>query len=371
MPFPIGAIFSGDPMGAYQKGKTGALDDQYSALAGKALQDMFQSQVPGAQPVPGAPIQGVQGVQGLGQGGPGGPQQVAGGPGQGPLPGGAGGGPQAGGGPGGGGNAFGPGTTVTGVEVDGKPTQGPPIGVGGGGVTGGALTQGPQVQTQSFQRPPVTQAGGQQQGGQQQGGQQPLGQGPLTLQQAIQSVVKAAGPRANPQLIFGAVNKMLPALNAQGLQQYRDLSLQIRENQSAQGWQRLQNQQEEADRRDQRFKEQEADKVKHWGELEKKSAQNMQSNQEKFQNALRNRQVNEARGAIADYDRQTSQLISEAANLGKPLPPEKIDEIHKRRQQMVDQADALRAQPQPGLRPPGGTAPVPQAPKPRIDLTEP
>jgi hypothetical protein len=50
----------------------------------------------------------------------------------------------------------------------------------------------------------------------------------LTLQQAVQSLVKAAGPRANPQLVMGALNKMLPALNAQGLEQYRTVSEQLR-----------------------------------------------------------------------------------------------------------------------------------------------
>jgi hypothetical protein len=197
----------------------------------------------------------------------------------------------------------------------------------------------------------------------------------LTLQQAVQSIVKAAGPKANPQLIMGALQKMLPALNAQGIQQYRELSLGIREQSVMQSGQRLQQQQSQFDEREQRLREQEADKTKRWETLDKQRAQNMQLNQDKFQNALRNKQVSEARGAIADYDRQTSQFISEAANLGKPLPPEAIDAIHKRRQKMVDQADALRAQPQQGLNfqdriaPGGGMSTQPAAPPVR-DLTQ-
>jgi hypothetical protein len=224
-------------------------------------------------------------------------------------------------------------------------------------------------------QPQQPQQPGGQQGGQQQGGQQPLGQGPLTLQQAVQSIVRAAGPRANPQLIMGALNKLLPSLNAQGLQQYRELSLGMREQQVGLGYQRLQQQQSQSEEREQRLRDQEADKVKRWETLDKQRAQNMQMNQDKFQNALRSKQIGEARGAIADYDRQTSQFISEAANLGKPLPPEAIDAIHKRRQKMVDEADALRAQPQQGLNfqdrvaPGGGMSTQPAAPPVR-DLTQ-
>lgn len=72
---------------------------------------------------------------------------------------------------------------------------------------------------------PGGQPGPQQQG--QGGGQRP--QGPLDLRTVIQSVVRAAGPNANPHQIMAAVGRLTPLMNLDSQMQFREMSLQLRE----------------------------------------------------------------------------------------------------------------------------------------------
>lgn len=60
---------------------------------------------------------------------------------------------------------------------------------------------------------------------------QPQGQPTLDLQTIINAVVKASGGKASPAVIAAAVNKFLPLMNAQAQQQWREMSLALREQQ--------------------------------------------------------------------------------------------------------------------------------------------
>ncbi len=90
---------------------------------------------------------------------------------------------------------------------------------------GGQPPQGPgmgamaQVQPQGGGQQPQQQGFGQQQGGQQ--------GGPLTWQTIIQAVQRA-NPGAPPDVLFGAVNKMVPLMNSQSLMEWRQIQGQYK-----------------------------------------------------------------------------------------------------------------------------------------------
>jgi hypothetical protein len=263
-------IGAGDPMGSFLRSNNAALDQSYNQAAGKALISMFSGQVPGAQP-----MQGPQGAM---------PPQ--GGPPQGPQSGGMPpGGPQmAGGAP-----AAVPGAQpMPPAATQSMPFQGGP---GSGSLTGpnpppagtGTFT-GPQMRSpQGQQQPQMQQALQQQQqlkaqlqqlqaqrGGPPQGPQGPQGGGPQPgqpqgqqaqippqlqqqmqqmrqqLQQLSQGVQQAQGrldwkqlvqqvvqanPGASPMVVAGAVQKLIPLMNASSLQDWRDIQGRLRQDQ--------------------------------------------------------------------------------------------------------------------------------------------
>jgi hypothetical protein len=239
-------------------------------------------------------------------------------------------------------------------------------------MTGGALTQGPQVQTQSFQRPPVTQAGGQQQPGgqqqQQQGGQQQqqqLGQGPLTLQQAVQSIVKAAGPRANPQVVMGALQKMLPALNAQGIQQYREMSLGIREQGVMNAQQRMQAQQDHYDKLEEDKKAAAKQKQENFERKDKEHVEQQQRIDRTAQDAMRTRNQADLDRAVSQQDRLFSERINAYSNAGLPFPPAEQKAMLDKRDQLRAAADEMRRQQRPTTPAAGGAPAAPATSQPQ------
>ncbi len=115
-----------------------------------------------------------------------------------------------------------------------------PTRAGGYGTMAAIMPQGQPPQGQTPQGGPgmgaMAQVQPQQQGfGQQQGGQQG---GPLTWQTIIQAVQRA-NPGAPPDVLFGAVNKMLPLMNAQSLMEWRQIQAQNAGQRVGQGWARV------------------------------------------------------------------------------------------------------------------------------------
>lgn len=173
-----------------------------------------QAQVPGAQPMPGGQPPG-QGMPGPSQPGGGMPQQGSPPPPQGGMP----------------------------PQPQGQPGQNPIQmllqrlqGAGGG--------QPPGTPPQGAQQPPPQggMPGAQPQQGMPQGQpqQQPGGmpQGQLDWRQIIQKVVQA-NPGAKPAVIAAAVDRFLPLMNQMSQQQWREMSMQIRQGQLDQGQQRI------------------------------------------------------------------------------------------------------------------------------------
>jgi hypothetical protein len=257
-------IGAGDPMGSFLKSNTIALDQSANQAAGKALISMFSGQVPGAQSLGGPPVSSgmppsiqpptVPPMP------PGGPQPYAqAGPPQSMVP---------------GAQAMPPTPTLPGApqgaQGSGPPAgpNNPPPGTGTfmgpqgsqpnpqlveqmqkrallqaklqqlqGQQGGGGMPQAPQAGPQASQRPqsgPV-QGPQMQQPPQQaqippqlqqlaQGVQQAQGQ--LTWQALVQGVVKA-NPGASPQVIAGAVQKLIPLMQADSLQQWRQIQAQL------------------------------------------------------------------------------------------------------------------------------------------------
>ena len=137
------------------------------------------------------------------------------------------------------------------------PQQQPPAG-GGQQPAQQRPPKQPRQQAQQQQQPPAPQQGAQQQP---YGGQffQQQTQGRLTLRDAITAVAQAAqrrGQPVDPGSVMRAVSKLLPSLNAEAQSEYKELSLQLREQQLQnvqtrqgmegeriqQGWVRLQEQ---------------------------------------------------------------------------------------------------------------------------------
>ncbi len=114
--------------------------------------------------------------------------------------------------------------TLAATMPQGQPPQGqtPQSGPGMGAMA--------QVQPQQGGGQPQQRGFGQQQGGQQ--------GGPLTWQTIIQAVQRA-NPGAPPDVLFGAVNKMLPLMNAQSLMEWRQIQAQNSGQRTQQGWVRL------------------------------------------------------------------------------------------------------------------------------------
>jgi hypothetical protein len=257
-------IGAGDPMGSFLRSNTVALDQSANQAAGKALISMFSGQVPGAQSLGGPPVSSgmppsiqpptVPPMP------PGGPQPYAqAGPPQSMVP---------------GAQAMPPTPTLPGAP-QGQQGAGPPAGPGNpppgtgtfmgpqgsqpnpqlveqmqkrallqaklqqlqGKQGGGGMPQAPQPGPQAPQRPqsgPVQGPQMQPPGGQAQippqlqqlaqGVQQAQGQ--LTWQALVQGVVKA-NPGASPQVIAGAVQKLIPLMQADSLQQWRQIQAQL------------------------------------------------------------------------------------------------------------------------------------------------
>ena len=232
-------VFGGNPAGSYQDSRKkqqgldqGDVDAQAQAAAGNAYMGMFgQQQTPGAPPgqaQPGMPpqqhgigglLQGLlQKLQGAGGGpqppsmqpspqqpmmpppGPGGPQPMSPGGGQPGMP-------QA---------------AVPGARPMMPPQGGPPQ---------GGLVGSPQGPGMGQQQPPATAPmPGQPQGGMQpQGGQSPQGQ--LTWQTVVQKVVQSNPGVKDPRVIAAAVDKFLPLMNQQTQQQWKEMSLMLRQQQ--------------------------------------------------------------------------------------------------------------------------------------------
>jgi hypothetical protein len=270
-------IGAGDPMGSFLKSNVAAIDQVANQAAGKALISMFSGQVPGAQSLGGPPVSSgmppsIQpptvppmpiAPQPFAGGGQGGTQVAAGGgPPQSMVP---------------GAQAMPPTPTLPGAP-QGVQGSGPPAGpnnpppgfttpMGGsqpnpelvarmqqrallqaklqqlqGQQGGGGMPQAPQPGPQASQRPqsgPVQGPQMQQQPLQQaqippqlqqlaQGVQQ--SQGRLTWQHLVQSVVDA-NPGASAQVVAGAVQKLIPLMNASSLQDWRDIQGRLRQEQ--------------------------------------------------------------------------------------------------------------------------------------------
>lgn len=88
----------------------------------------------------------------------------------------------------------------------------------------GGMPQGGQPPGQS------PQMGGMQSGGQPAGGMQQRGQGQLDWRQLVQAV-KQANPNLPPEVMAEAVNQFLPLMNATSQQEWKQISLQMREQQ--------------------------------------------------------------------------------------------------------------------------------------------
>jgi hypothetical protein len=272
-------IGAGDPMGSFLKSNNAALDQSYNQAAGKALISMFSGQVPGAQPLGGPPVSSgmppsvqpptvppmpIRPGPPYAGGGPGGPQQTAQAgpqpslptqgqpaavPGALPMP--PGGYPSpnwvAGAGPAGAPPGLAQGLLQQGrgqptfaPQGGGMPPQAPQAPQApqpGPQAPQGGPAQGPQMQPgqpqgQQAQIPPQMQQQMQQMRQQlqqlQQGVQQ--NQGQLNWQDLVQGVVKA-NPGASPMVIAGAVQKLLPLMNANSLQQWRQIQGQLRQDQ--------------------------------------------------------------------------------------------------------------------------------------------
>lgn len=346
MAFPIGAIFAGDPIGHFNeeqrkqaKSFQDQLDQEASSLFGKTLQDMFQSAVPGAGPVPG----GVPAVPAIG-----GQQGAAQAPAARPP---AGAPPAAGRTPA---APAGPGGSILPFPAGGAPPQ-----LLGSGSPGGPPA-GP-AQPPSGPAPGVVGT----QGGQAGGGQQPQATGPLTLQQVIQSVVKSAGPKANPAVIAAAVQKFMPLMNAQSQQQARELMLQLRETTVQQGQERLNIQRDREDR----LKDEEKAKQERWQKSDNERAQRLNATLARFDAAVRKQSVDEARQQLAEYDKLISERTTMASQLGISFPPEEVQAMLKVRSELEAKVNAMRAQPPPTtfnqrFGPPGsGVPPGPMRPQ--------
>lgn len=203
--------------------------EQGDEIAAAALQDLAgggQQQIPGAQPMPQGMPQGMPGA-----GSPGGGGQPQGSPPQGgPPP--QFGQPQAQGGV----NPF----QAVGRFLSGQPAGGPP---GGGGAPPPQPSQGPPAAPPSTQpipgqrpmpgmqqtQPQTAGAPVRPQVGPGAGGQGGRPQGPLDLRTVIQSVTRAAGQNANPHQVMAAVGKLMPLMTADSQMQFREISLQLRE----------------------------------------------------------------------------------------------------------------------------------------------
>jgi hypothetical protein len=263
-------IGAGDPMGSFLKSNTVALDQSYNQAAGKALISMFSGQVPGAQSLGGPPVSSGMPPN------PTVPPSVP------PMPI-SPGAPYAGGGQGGTQVAAGGGqaqSLVPGAQPT-PPPAGSPQGQPGMPQGAGAFAgpQDPRQFSQSMQSHAVrmqqltqqqqmlkaklqqAQAGGQPQAPQapqapqpqagpaqgpqmQQPGQQAQippqlqqlaqgvqqSQGRLTWQHLVQSVVDA-NPGASAQVVAGAVQKLIPLMNASSLQDWRDIQGRLRQDQ--------------------------------------------------------------------------------------------------------------------------------------------
>ncbi|HEX8838198.1 MAG TPA: hypothetical protein VF748_14750 [Candidatus Acidoferrum sp.] len=313
MAFPIGAIFAGDPIGRYQetsqkgmKAVQEQLDEQAAALFGKSLQDLFQSAVPGASPLPPG---GVQSVPTVGSGG----RQQA------PNP------------------ATAPSQPAAGAAPAGSAA--PPTGQPPGSIlpfkTGGRPEEllGPgrsQSTTGDVGKSPP--GGGE-------GGQEPASQGPLTLQQVIQSIVKTGGPKVNPAVIAGAVQKYIPLMNAQSQQQAREMLNNYRENSIFARERGLDIRQQEADRRDQAEK----DKVDHWRQLESDKAKTLDMAEQRFNLALQKQDIAGADREVAQITQLISQRRQDAFQLGIPFDPKQEAALYQQRDQLQQKANQLRA----------------------------
>lgn len=241
-------IGAGDPIGSFMKSNQAAIDQAGNAAAGKALIQLFNPQVPGAQPMSGPPPTGMP---------PGGPQPSAqAGPPQSAVP---------------GAQQMPPTPTMPG-SPQGPQGAGPPPGPsnpppGAASAYPNSFSQGQpnpqlvqamqqrallQAQLQRMQQqrggggmPQAPQPGPGGQIGAPQGpmspqGQQPQippqfqavargvqqNQGQLTWQTLVQGVVKA-NPGASPEVIASAVTKLLPLMNADSLQQWRQIQAQL------------------------------------------------------------------------------------------------------------------------------------------------
>lgn len=179
-----------------QLGNQEAMTDVAGQQAfGKALQLLFQGSSQGGAP----PQPPMPGQPSMPQGGP--PGQQPGMPPGGPMP----GGPPPGG------------MQPPGMgQPQGSPPGMPPPG-------GQPPMPGPGGPMPPQGGPP----GGQPPGGQQPPGMQ-QGKPSLDLQSIIGAIVKS-NPGAPPQVIAAAVNRFVPLMNAQAQQQWKELSLQLRE----------------------------------------------------------------------------------------------------------------------------------------------
>lgn len=206
-----------DPFGSYMEGRRGAqvirqgdVDQEGQAAYGRTLQQLYQSQVPGAMPMQGPPMPGQTGFPQQGPQGMPGPQMQ----------------------PQGQGNPI---TALIQRLTGGQPQQPPgmPQGQPGQmpqgqpGMTPGQMPQGqPQMQPQGMP---------------QQGGQ-------LDWRSIVQKVSQS-NPGAPPAVIAAAVDRFMPLMNQQSQAQWKELSLSLRQQQADTAAQRADTASREADRK--------------------------------------------------------------------------------------------------------------------------
>lgn len=276
------------------QGRAKELDLQGTQAFGRALQLMFSGGQGGMAPQ--APPPGQASVP---AGGPSGGQ-----PGMQPLP------PWSGGGPGPPGGPPPAGMVPPGASpgLAGRPIPGVGPGMPGG--------QQPSPATGPSPQPPM--GGGRPPGafpGMPQGGQ---GEPSLNLQSVIGAIVKS-NPGANPAVIASAVNRFIPLMNAQSQQQWRELTLQMREQaiQQAEYFKNI-----TAGQRERGLEETE----RHHGETEEASQARIAAEQRREDEAYRHHRAGEETATTrTDIAKSESQRKKEQGDVRAKQAQERLD----------------------------------------------